>query len=58
MQWPWICLTECAKKLIRLDKEAKEGHCLVAWARVTKEKEMGEGGVVVMKALGMDVRVR
>jgi hypothetical protein len=33
--------------LWRESNEAKGGHCLVAWARVTKEKERGEGGLLI-----------
>jgi hypothetical protein len=39
-------------------KEAKGGHCLVAWTKVTKPKEMGGLGVADLKSLGMALRVR
>jgi hypothetical protein len=39
-------------------KEAKGGHYLVAWARITKPKEMGGLGIADLKALGMALRIR
>jgi hypothetical protein len=39
-------------------KEAKGGHCLVAWNKVTKPKELGGLGIADLKFLGMALRVR
>jgi hypothetical protein len=38
-------------------KEAKGGHCLVAWPKVTRPKERGVG-IADLKVLGMALRVK
>jgi hypothetical protein len=39
-------------------KEAKGGHCLVAWNKVIKPKELGGLGIADLKSLGIALRVR
>jgi hypothetical protein len=38
-------------------KEAKGGHCLVAWTTLTRPKEMGGLGIDDLKTLGRTLRV-
>jgi hypothetical protein len=39
-------------------KDAKGGHCLVAWPVVTQPKELGGLGISDLKTLGWALRVR
>jgi len=39
-------------------KEAKGGHCLIAWPKVCRAKELGGLGISDLKSLGIALRVR
>jgi len=39
-------------------KEAKGGHCLIAWPKVCRTKELGGLGISDLKSLGIALRVR
>lgn len=39
-------------------KEANGGHCLIAWPKVTRPKELGGLGISDLRALGWALRVR
>ncbi|GJN12908.1 hypothetical protein PR202_ga31233 [Eleusine coracana subsp. coracana] len=39
-------------------KEAKGGHCLVAWGKVTRPKELGGLGISDLRNLGIALRAR
>ena len=39
-------------------KEAKDGHCLIAWPKVCRAKELGGLGISDLKSLGSALRVR
>jgi hypothetical protein len=39
-------------------KEAKGGHCLIAWPKVCRAKELGKLGISDLKSLSIALRVR
>ncbi|GJN33204.1 hypothetical protein PR202_gb21776 [Eleusine coracana subsp. coracana] len=58
-QWALKAIDKIRRAYVwRGRKEAKCGHCLVAWGKVTRSKELGGLGISDQKNLGWALRMR
>jgi hypothetical protein len=57
--WPYKAMAKLQRSFLwRGSKEAKGGHCLLAWPKVTRPKELGGMGIHDMQILGWALRAR
>jgi len=58
---PWVikCIDNCRRIFLwKGSKEAKGGHCLLAWPRVCRPTELGGLGIVDLQKFGYALRMR